>query len=240
MPFKSDAQRRFLFAKHPEVAREFADATPKGAKLPEHVGDKKSKKEASAILATLLTKNAADFTGETPNPDFAAAMAAQNARVNGQAARAAVRARATDHAPNVGLPRPGAITPPIPAPVLPVTPNPGIPPPTDFHAPAKLQAPVQLKEAAVDYKAKLAAMHARRGESKLANIIQGSQLPPSLTAKPPVIPAAAPAKPVPPVGKVAAVPTAMKSKLNTPARYADTDTAVKKLAMVLKNRNRCV
>lgn len=37
MPFKSEAQRRFLFAKHPDVAREFADATPKGAKLPEHV-----------------------------------------------------------------------------------------------------------------------------------------------------------------------------------------------------------
>lgn len=37
MPFKSEAQRRYLFAKHPEVAREFADATPKGKKLPEKV-----------------------------------------------------------------------------------------------------------------------------------------------------------------------------------------------------------
>ena len=37
MPFKSEAQRRYLFAKHPEVAREFADATPKGTKLPEKV-----------------------------------------------------------------------------------------------------------------------------------------------------------------------------------------------------------
>lgn len=38
MPFKSEAQRRYLFAKHPAVAREFAQATPKGAKLPQHVG----------------------------------------------------------------------------------------------------------------------------------------------------------------------------------------------------------
>lgn len=37
MPFRSEAQRRFLFAKHPDVAREFADATPKGTKLPDHV-----------------------------------------------------------------------------------------------------------------------------------------------------------------------------------------------------------
>jgi hypothetical protein len=42
MPFKSQAQRRYLFAKHPEVAKEFAAATPKGKKLPEHVkGGKK-------------------------------------------------------------------------------------------------------------------------------------------------------------------------------------------------------
>lgn len=45
MPFRSQAQRRFLFAKHPDIAREFAAATPKGAKLPEHV------KEASAAPA---------------------------------------------------------------------------------------------------------------------------------------------------------------------------------------------
>ena len=37
MPFKSKAQRAYLFAKHPEVAKEFAAATPKGKKLPEHV-----------------------------------------------------------------------------------------------------------------------------------------------------------------------------------------------------------
>lgn len=37
MPFKSEAQRRYLWAKEPEVAKEFAKETPKGAKLPMHV-----------------------------------------------------------------------------------------------------------------------------------------------------------------------------------------------------------
>lgn len=43
MPFASKAQRGYLFAHDPKVAREFAAATPKAAKLPEHV--KPSKKE---------------------------------------------------------------------------------------------------------------------------------------------------------------------------------------------------
>ena len=37
MPFKSKAQRAYLFAKEPEVAKEFAAKTPKGAKLPARV-----------------------------------------------------------------------------------------------------------------------------------------------------------------------------------------------------------
>ena len=37
MPFVSKAQRAYLFAKHPDVAKEFAAHTPKGAKLPRHV-----------------------------------------------------------------------------------------------------------------------------------------------------------------------------------------------------------
>lgn len=44
MPFKSRAQQKFLFAKHPDVAEEFADHTPKSAykKLPEHVSKDKN------------------------------------------------------------------------------------------------------------------------------------------------------------------------------------------------------
>lgn len=37
MPFESEAQRRFMFSQHPKLAKEFQDATPKGADLPEHV-----------------------------------------------------------------------------------------------------------------------------------------------------------------------------------------------------------
>lgn len=41
MPFKSKAQRGYLFAKKPKVAREFAEKTPKGVKLPARVKAKK-------------------------------------------------------------------------------------------------------------------------------------------------------------------------------------------------------
>jgi hypothetical protein len=47
MPFKSKAQRGYLYANEPEVAKEFQAATPKGAKLPYKVkkkGDGKKKK----------------------------------------------------------------------------------------------------------------------------------------------------------------------------------------------------
>ena len=36
MPFVSQAQRRFMHAKHPAIAKEFEKKTPKGKKLPEH------------------------------------------------------------------------------------------------------------------------------------------------------------------------------------------------------------
>ena len=44
MPFKSTAQRGYLFANNPKVAREFAAATPKGKKLPKHVKKKRKRK----------------------------------------------------------------------------------------------------------------------------------------------------------------------------------------------------
>jgi hypothetical protein len=40
MPFKSEAQRRYLWSQEPEVAARFAKETPKNAKLPMHVADK--------------------------------------------------------------------------------------------------------------------------------------------------------------------------------------------------------
>ena len=41
MPFKSQAQRKFLFANKPKIAREFARKTRKGKKLPKRVKRKK-------------------------------------------------------------------------------------------------------------------------------------------------------------------------------------------------------
>jgi hypothetical protein len=34
MPFKSEKQRRYLWKKHPRIARRWAKHTPKGTKLP--------------------------------------------------------------------------------------------------------------------------------------------------------------------------------------------------------------
>jgi len=38
---KSQAQRGYLWSKHPEVAKKFEKETPKGKKLPEKVKEKK-------------------------------------------------------------------------------------------------------------------------------------------------------------------------------------------------------
>lgn len=43
MPMKSKAQRKYLWAKDPELAKKFEEETPKGKKLPEK--KKKSKKK---------------------------------------------------------------------------------------------------------------------------------------------------------------------------------------------------
>ena len=48
MPFKSEAQRAYMFINHPEIAKEFQAATPKGAKLPKHVKKEQAKKRAHA------------------------------------------------------------------------------------------------------------------------------------------------------------------------------------------------
>jgi hypothetical protein len=44
MPFKSKAQRRFMFATMPKTAREWAAETPKGKRLPEKKKPKKGAK----------------------------------------------------------------------------------------------------------------------------------------------------------------------------------------------------
>jgi len=59
VPFKSDAQRRFLYAKHPKIAERFQEHTPKGARLPEHVGDQSRKPKG---------KGGGQFGGYVPSP----------------------------------------------------------------------------------------------------------------------------------------------------------------------------
>ena len=46
MPFKSEAQRRYLWMKHPKIARRWAKEYPNQSKLPKHVKHtgRKSKK----------------------------------------------------------------------------------------------------------------------------------------------------------------------------------------------------
>lgn len=43
MPFKSEAQRRLLWAKHPQIAKRWAHEYPNQKKLPMHVDDKEKK-----------------------------------------------------------------------------------------------------------------------------------------------------------------------------------------------------
>jgi hypothetical protein len=43
MPMKSQAQRAYLWANNPKVAKEFEAHTPKGQKLPKRVKPKKGK-----------------------------------------------------------------------------------------------------------------------------------------------------------------------------------------------------
>jgi hypothetical protein len=48
VPFKSQAQKAFLFINHPSIAKEFAAATPKGKSLPKYA--KKPGKSIAGML----------------------------------------------------------------------------------------------------------------------------------------------------------------------------------------------
>lgn len=51
MPFRSQAQRGFLFARHPDIAKRFAAETPKGKSLPYKVG-----KDGSGPISRMFRK----------------------------------------------------------------------------------------------------------------------------------------------------------------------------------------
>jgi len=50
MPFKSEAQRKWMWANHPEMAKHWQSVTPKGKKLPEHVKQAAFLDELSIIM----------------------------------------------------------------------------------------------------------------------------------------------------------------------------------------------
>ena len=54
MPVRSKAQRRWLWATDPEMARRWEDHTPDDAELPEKVKKKKMKKSACTKLAEMV------------------------------------------------------------------------------------------------------------------------------------------------------------------------------------------
>lgn len=49
MPFESKAQRSYMYANHPALAKEFEKATPKDAKLPAHVSDLPKDRRVAAM-----------------------------------------------------------------------------------------------------------------------------------------------------------------------------------------------
>lgn len=50
MPFKSQAQRRFMYAKHPKIAKKWEAHTPKNAKLPEKVSSESFENKIDLLL----------------------------------------------------------------------------------------------------------------------------------------------------------------------------------------------
>lgn len=57
MPFRSEKQRRFLWAAHPDIAKRWAHDYPKPKKLPMYVADKDKKQESEEKAAMKSTNN---------------------------------------------------------------------------------------------------------------------------------------------------------------------------------------
>jgi hypothetical protein len=52
MPFKSQAQRAYLYANHPDIAKEFEAETPPGVALPGHARKAKTRAVSKATHRT--------------------------------------------------------------------------------------------------------------------------------------------------------------------------------------------
>jgi len=53
MPFKSEAQRRYMFAKHPKIAKRWSKETPKGEKLSDKITPEDTIKKATDAIAAM-------------------------------------------------------------------------------------------------------------------------------------------------------------------------------------------
>jgi len=56
MPFRSQAQRKWMFSQHPEMAKRWAKHTPDIKKLPEHVSQKEKAAFVRSFVSTFLSK----------------------------------------------------------------------------------------------------------------------------------------------------------------------------------------
>jgi hypothetical protein len=54
MPFKSKAQAKYMFAKHPAIAKEFAAKTPSIKSLPEHHSGKGTRARLENVAEKMM------------------------------------------------------------------------------------------------------------------------------------------------------------------------------------------
>lgn len=85
MPFKSEAQRRYLWATNPTVAREMAHKTPKGTKLPYHVSPRMA--ALDKVAKRVSTKGSPPWERPSPAKKSKKLTPAQRARAKAAARR---------------------------------------------------------------------------------------------------------------------------------------------------------
>lgn len=81
MPFKSQAQRRYMYATNPKMARKFSNHTPKGAKLPERVKEAGLKQMAKKLLQKVKENPKAVATVVLPGGTLIPVASAANAAI---------------------------------------------------------------------------------------------------------------------------------------------------------------
>lgn len=70
MPFKSEAQRKWMHANKPEMAKEFEAATPKGKKLPKRVSKEDAEEVEESFIKRLDQVLGEGTPGATRGPTY--------------------------------------------------------------------------------------------------------------------------------------------------------------------------